>query len=245
MASQAIVEYTASDGQSVKLSPAIVTKYIISGNGQVSDKDMFSFMAKCQARQLNPLAGDCYMTTYRNKDGSTSVSVIVGKDYWLRVATQQEDFDGLKAGVVVNRNGELIYREGAIVGSTTEKLVGGWAEVYSKNRTHPSRIEVSLDEYNTGRSLWKSKPATMIRKVALVQALREAYPNKFAGLYDSAEMPENGKPIEAELETVEIAQAPQEQTETKQEQAGQEVSGEPYADEEVLPPADEYMMEDF
>ena len=31
-------------------------------------------------------------------------------------------------------------------------------------------------------------PGTMIRKVALVQALREAFPNTFAGLYDAAEM---------------------------------------------------------
>lgn len=197
MSEQGIVRYTASDGTEVKLSPAIVAKYVISGNGEASDKDVFSFLAKCRARGLNPLAGDAYMTSYRNRDGSTSTSVIVSKDYFVRTATQQVGFDGMRAGVVVanRKTGELTYREGSIVGKNSECLVGGWAEVYDKGRRFASRAEVSLDEYDQGRSLWKSKPATMIRKVALVQALREAYPGAFGGIYDRDEMPEPVIPI--------------------------------------------------
>jgi phage recombination protein Bet len=194
---QGIVRYTASDGTEVKLSPAIVAKYVLTGNGKASDKDVFSFLAKCRARGLNPLAGDAYMTSYRNRDGSTSTSVIVSKDYFVRTATQQVGFDGMRAGVVVanRKTGELTYREGSIVGKNSECLVGGWAEVYDKGRRFASRAEVSLDEYDQGRSLWKSKPATMIRKVALVQALREAYPGAFGGIYDRDEMPEPVIPI--------------------------------------------------
>lgn len=197
MSEQGIVRYTASDGTEVKLSPAIVAKYVLTGNGEASDKDVFSFLAKCRARGLNPLAGDAYMTSYRNRDGSTSTSVIVSKDYFVRTATQQVGFDGMRAGVVVanRKTGELTYREGSIVGKNSECLVGGWAEVYDKGRRFASRAEVSLDEYDQGRSLWKSKPATMIRKVALVQALREAYPGAFGGIYDRDEMPEPVIPI--------------------------------------------------
>lgn len=197
MSEQGIVRYTASDGTEVKLSPAIVAKYVLTGNGEASDKDVFSFLAKCRARGLNPLAGDAYMTSYRNRDGSTSTSVIVYKDYFVRTATQQVGFDGMRAGVVVanRKTGELTYREGSIVGKNSECLVGGWAEVYDKGRRFASRAEVSLDEYDQGRSLWKSKPATMIRKVALVQALREAYPGAFGGIYDRDEMPEPVIPI--------------------------------------------------
>ena len=197
MSEQGIIRYTASDGTEVKLSPAIVAKYVLTGNGEASDKDVFSFLAKCRARGLNPLAGDAYMTSYRNRDGSTSTSVIVSKDYFVRTATQQVGFDGMRAGVVVanRKTGELTYREGSIVGKNSECLVGGWAEVYDKGRRFPSRAEVSLDEYDQGRSLWKSKPATMIRKVALVQALREAYPGAFGGIYDRDEMPEPVIPI--------------------------------------------------
>lgn len=182
---QGIVQYKASDGSDVRLSPAIVQRYIVTGGQQAPDAEVFAFLAKCQARRLNPLAGDAYMTVFGGK-----ASVIVSKDYFVRTATQQPGFDGLAAGVVVvGRDGQLRYREGSIVGSSTERLVGGWAEVYDRGRSHPSRAEVSLEEYDQHRSLWKTKPATMIRKVALVQALREAYPGAYGGIYDSDEMP--------------------------------------------------------
>lgn len=52
---------------------------------------------------------------------------------------------------------------------------------------------MSFDEY-AGRKKdgslngqWSKKPATMIRKVALVQALREAFPKTFGGLYSAEE----------------------------------------------------------
>jgi len=48
---------------------------------------------------------------------------------------------------------------------------------------------VKLAEYDTGKSLWKGKKATMIRKVALVHALREAFPSTFGALYDESEVP--------------------------------------------------------
>lgn len=192
--STGIVQYKASDGTEVKLSPGIVANYIVTGAGgkDVSPREAYKFMAMCQARHLNPIAGDAYMTAYRNKrTGEVETSVIVSKDYYMRTATQQPGYDGMKAGiVVVGRDGEMKYREGAIYGKQTEKLVGGWAEVYDRNRHVPSRAEVSLEEYDQHRSLWLSKPATMIRKVALVQALREAYPGAFGGVYDSSEMPE-------------------------------------------------------
>ena len=74
-----------------------------------------------------------------------------------------------------------------------EKIIGGWAEVFRKDRTHSTRIEVSFNEY-AGRkkdgslnNQWATKPATMIRKVAQVQALREAFPESLSNLYTSEE----------------------------------------------------------
>lgn len=190
---QEIVRYEASDGTPVTLSPEIVARDILGAGNDISDRQMASFIAKCQARHLNPLAGDCYLTVFKGQ-----ATVIVSKDYFVRTATQQPTFDGIKAGVVVKtRDGELLYREGGIVGSTTERLVGGWAEVYDKGRSHPSRAEVSLAEYDQHNAMWESKPATMIRKVALVQAIREAYPGVFGGLYDRDEMPEPDEAYEA------------------------------------------------
>ncbi|WP_284142997.1 recombinase RecT [Caloranaerobacter azorensis] len=62
-------------------------------------------------------------------------------------------------------------------------LLGAWAEVYRKDRKYPYIAKVSFDEYNKGQSTWKSMPKTMIRKVAIVQALREAFPVDLGALY--------------------------------------------------------------
>lgn len=186
-----IVRYKANDGVDIELTLDFVRE-IIAGGQKVADSELYGFMAKCQARRLNPLAGDAYLTVYGGK-----ATVTVSKDYWLRTAAAQPTFDGFKAGVVVvTADGSMVYREGAIVGRQTEKLVGAWAEVYDKNHRVPTRAEVALSEYNQGHSLWKTKPATMIRKVALVQALREAYPNVYGGLYDADEMPTPDTPAE-------------------------------------------------
>ena len=184
-----IVKYVANDGVEVRLTPQTVAAYVATGNAQADPADVVRFMATCRARGLNPLAGDCYMTVYQGASGK-SVSTVVSKDYFVRTATQDPAFDGMRAGIVVmGKDGQLSYREGCICGRQTERLVGGWAEVLVRGRSVPSRAEVSLEEYDQHRSLWKTKPATMIRKVALVQALREAFPAKFGGVYDRDEMP--------------------------------------------------------
>lgn len=185
MTEELAVQYRANDGTDVALDASTVRKFILTGSGTATDADVAGFLALCQARGLNPLARDAYLVKY----GDGPASTIVSKDFYVRAATQQPTYKGMRAGVVViTREGELVEREGALVGGQTEKLVGGWAEVHDSRWTVPVRAVVGMDEYNSGKSLWRSKPATMIRKVALVQALREAYPAQFEGLYDAAEM---------------------------------------------------------
>jgi hypothetical protein len=75
-----------------------------------------------------------------------------------------------------------------------ETIIGGWAEVYRKDRQHSTRVEVSFEEYAARKkdgslnSQWSKKPATMIRKVAVVQALREAFPTNLGGMYSAEEV---------------------------------------------------------
>ena len=52
----------------------------------------------------------------------------------------------------------------------------------------PIRSEVSLEEYSKSQATWKQMPCVMVRKCAMVTALREAFPEDLQGLYDSCEM---------------------------------------------------------
>ena len=105
----------------------------------------------------------------------------------------------------MTKKNEYVEREGTIV-LPEERLVGGWCEVLRDGWEKPFKASVNLNEYNTGKSMWAKMPATMIRKVAIVQGLRDAFPDKFQGMYDQSEMGTDGS-----LPETEIPQNPEEQ----------------------------------
>lgn len=185
-----IVRYEDRDGVQITLTPQDVALYCASGNANgLSQRDVVTFMATCRALGANPFLGDVYLVKY----GNENASIMAGKNYYTRVAASIATYDGMTAGIVCLRgNGEVAYRVGSLM-LPGEQCIGGWAEVHDKRWGTPVRAEVAMEEYNSHRSLWKSKPLTMIRKVALVQALREAYPDRFAGTYDAAEMGSRGE----------------------------------------------------
>lgn len=165
-----------------ELTPAIVKRYICTN---ATDAEVYVFIQLCMAQGLNPFLRDAYLVKY---DGNQPATIVVGKDTFTKRAEEHPQYTGFKAGViVVARDGVVTEREGTFY-TTEETLAGGWAEVYRSDRSVPMRTTVRLSEYDSGRSNWKRMPATMIRKVALVQALREAFPTAFRGLYDAAEM---------------------------------------------------------
>lgn len=148
-----------------------------------TDQELFMFLQLCEHRNLNPFIKEAYLVKYNN----SPATLIVGKDAFTKKAEEHPQFDGFEAGVIVENTEGIEYRPGQLV-RKGEELIGGWAQVHRKDRQYPYRSEVSMQEYNTGQSSWKKLPATMIRKVALVQALREAFPSDLGGCYDSAEM---------------------------------------------------------
>ena len=149
-----------------------------------TDFELYHFIQLCKAQGLNPFLRDAYLIKYGD-DGPASF--VTGKETFTQRAEAHPDYNGIEAGVIVQRGEQVEYLKGSFKLSTDE-LVGGWARVYRKNQHVPVEKSVSFTEYTTNRNLWKSKPSTMIEKVAIVQALREAFPSSFAGLYDSAEV---------------------------------------------------------
>ena len=181
------VEITGADGQHFTVSFADIRNFI---EPKATDAECKIFLETCKQYHLNPFTKEAYLIHYDNKNESAASTIVLGKNCYLQMAERNPNFDGFEAGVIVlTADGQLLNREGSIVydGDGGETLLGGWAKVYRKDRTRASYEEVKLSEYDTGKSLWNGKKATMIRKVALVHALREAFPSTFGALYDESE----------------------------------------------------------
>ena len=173
------------NGEDVNLSFQIVRNYLTRGQAAVSDAEVIQFIALCRANQLNPFIGDAYMVKY----GSEPASMIISKAAFMKRAEAAPQFNGYQAGIILLRDGKAIEEEGSFF-LPGDQLVGGWARVYRKDREHPVTARVRLAEYNKGKSTWAAMPGTMIRKVAIAQAFREAFPFAAEGMYTPEEIPE-------------------------------------------------------
>lgn len=149
----------------------------------LTEKQVGQALSLIKGRNLNPLANEVYIVAYKTKTGGTEFSLIVSKEAFLKRAAQNPNYEGFEAGVVtVDDEGVMHERKGAIM-LPGDTLVGGWARVYRKNFKVPVEIFVSREEYDKKKSTWNSMPATMIRKTALVNALREAFPEDLGNMY--------------------------------------------------------------
>jgi phage recombination protein Bet len=187
MAMEVVVHTDSGD---VKLNPTIVRRYLVNGDGPVTDQEIALFLGLCKYQQLNPFLREAYLIKY----GSQPATIVVAKETFLKRAQVAKGFKGLKAGVITQTpQKEVKYYEGIV--PPGDALIGGWAEVHLEAWAFPLRLEVSLQEYQGRKKdgsinrMWTEKPATMIRKVALVQALREAFPSQFKGIYSEEEVP--------------------------------------------------------
>lgn len=202
------------NGLQVTLSPQIVKNYLVSGDkDRVTIQEVAMFINLCKFSGLNPWLKEAYCIKY----GNEPATMVVGKEAFQKRAESHPAFDGCESGIMVIHPevGEIEYRKGSFK-LQDEMIIGGWAEVWRKDRGHSTRIEVSFDEYagrkNDGslNKQWSKKPGTMIRKVALVQALREAFPNSFGGMYSAEEQ----GAVEAEYTNVpEVIDQPEQPTE--------------------------------
>lgn len=206
-ASNSLFEYAAG-GEDISITLEDIRNYFCPN---ATDKECVLFGQLCQANGLNPWLREAYLIKY---DKNAPAAMVTGKDAYMRRANEHPEFDGLEAGitVLVTETGELEHREGAAYyPDLGEQLIGGWAKVYRKDRSRPSYEEVSLKEYDKGQSKWKDSPATMIRKVALVHALREAFPTNIRGMYDVDEVP-YAADVEGEFSDLDDPQKPSRRT---------------------------------
>ena len=209
----------------VQLSINLVKRYLSGDNPNVTESEIMYFMKLCKARGLNPYIRDAYLIKY----GNQPAAIIVAKDAVEKRAIQNPKYDGKEVGIYVENKetGELIKREGSILRKNKEELVGAWCTVYRKDWKYPITKEVNFDEYiqkkkdGTPNTNWENRPVTMITKVAIVQALREAFIEELSGMYEAEEMGVN----ESELDNTPI-QVDENETYNKSDIDDAEIVGE-------------------
>lgn len=184
----ALVKYEDAEGREVVLTREDIIN-TISSNPRITEKEIKLFIELARAQKLNPFTREIFITKY----GDYPATFIVGKDVFTKRAQANPNFKGMQAGIIVQRGNGIDQREGSAMFGD-EMLLGGWCKVYVQGYDVPIYDSVSFNEYAARKSdgtlnaMWASKPATMIRKVAIVHALREAFPSDFQGLYDQSEM---------------------------------------------------------
>lgn len=213
------------NGEEVKLTGNTVKNYLVRGNGEITDQELVMFINLCKYQKLNPFLNEAYLVKF----GQQPAQIIVSKEAFMKRAEANTKFGGFEAGIVVDRNGELVEIEGAIKLSN-DKLIGGWCKVYRNDRKMPIVSKISLDEFSKGQATWKQMPLNMIRKSAIVNALREAFPDALGAMYTEEETNIKGvisrnnrtesvkSEIEEKANSIEIDVQPEQKTiEVKQE----------------------------
>jgi hypothetical protein len=108
-------------------------------------------------------------------------SLITSIDYARKI--------GMRSGIVGVSAPTYEEKEGQIINCsvTVKRKVGEYVGEYT--------AMVYFSEYSTGYNLWKTKPRTMIAKVAEMHALRKACPEELSQAYVEEEMEKEITPV--------------------------------------------------
>jgi phage recombination protein Bet len=226
-----IVKYVSNQMQ-IELTPELVKSCLVRGGGNVTNEEITLFMNLCAYRQLNPFLNECYLIKY----STAPVQIVTNYEVFLNRADANSHYKGKKQGVIVEVDGQEITREGKRL-RKGERLLAGWCRVLRDDRDD-EYCEVDFEEYNKNQSTWKTMPATMIVKVAVSQALRQAFPNELSGLYSDAEEAKLGDiiditPLKTVAEPQRKSQSQSQSTTPPQSGPGQSQSGQKLTEKQV------------
>lgn len=177
-----IIEFNDDSGMPVKFTSQDIRERLCPN---ATDSELALCVELCNRQHLNPFTKEVYLVKY----GNAPASIITSYQVFNRRANRQESYGGIKSGVVVMREGQIVKKRGsAVYKQVGEQLLGGWAEVQFKDGKEPAYVELALTDYSTGKSNWAKMPGVMIEKCAKAGAWRLAYPDEFGGMYTGEEM---------------------------------------------------------
>jgi phage recombination protein Bet len=195
-----VVEYVplgALAQDKIKLSVRIVIDYLAekTKSGKVcSERDAVRFIGMCTAKRLNPWENDSYLVGFDTQDGP-KWSLITSHQAFLKRAECNPEYDGMQSGIVVERNGQAVDIEGDLK-LAGDKLLGGWAKVFFKNRKYPMYKRIALATRRKSTKIWMEDEPGMIVKCSEADALRSSFPTFLGGLYLAEERHDQDSVIE-------------------------------------------------
>lgn len=157
------------ENQIAKVEEKQLTSYLTSMGltKNLTSQEQNQFIQIAQAFNLNPFKREIYAIKY-----GSNFNIIVGYESYIKRAENTGLLDGYK----VETKGKL--------GETDFRAV---ITIYRKDWKEPFVHEVFFVEYDQKNTIWKSKPVTMIKKVAMSQGFRLAFNQDLGGMPYTAE----------------------------------------------------------
>lgn len=159
------------------------------------------------AYNLNPFKREVYCIPYmiNQKNPSTGkwekvrkLSIITGYEVYIKRAERLGVLDGWNIKI-----------------EKADSDIKAIITIYRKDWKEPFVHDVLLSEYKEEKKMWKEKPVTMIKKVAIAQGFRMCFPDELGGMpYTSDEMPDN---MVQERKVEEVKGAPERKTDPKRQ----------------------------
>jgi phage recombination protein Bet len=164
-----------------EITEQMIHEYVkISGLGNnLSNDEVKQFTRFCTSYQLDPFRGEVYCSVYGSGD-YRNLSIIVSFLTYVKRAELSGRLDGWSAEI-----------EGT--GEDTEAVVTIWRKDWSHEFQHRVHWKEAVQRKKDGSltHFWKKMPRYLLKKTAIAQAFRLAFPAELAGMgFDEAELPE-------------------------------------------------------
>ena len=132
----------------------------------LTENEQQQFLGMAQAHNLNPFKREIYCYASEGKHGR-KLTIVTGFEVYIKRA----NLSGLLDGWKVETNGSL-----------KDHNLSATLTVYRKDWKHSFEHTVFYSEYTKNNTFWNSKPATMIKKVAVGSGMRLCFPLELEGL---------------------------------------------------------------
>lgn len=148
----------------------------------LSDTEFQIFVGMGKATGLNPFTREIWAVKYDN----SQAQIFIGRDGYRKAAQAHSEYDYHQADAVYANDGyEVVNGEVRHSYNLADRgrLVGAYCIAKRHKSSRPMYVFCDLSEYDKKQSVWKEKPATMIKKVAEAQCLRACFQDLFGGSY--------------------------------------------------------------